>query len=176
MFARALLSLAFLMPSGIALAQVGDSCKQIVLPSTAQLRGAAPSIGLWVYAMLGDGKIDLGFGGPEPDEFQIEFYSDQIGTFALGTSPDNNFATCNRCVLLSEDLDGISGRKSYFPSEGVLSIGTPPGANELAISITGLRLIEVSINPATSVSTPVPDGGCVVQVSDSIFKHGFEGT
>ncbi len=169
-------SLAALVAAAVltAPARADVPCTPIVLPATAQLRGAAPSFPLWAYSMLGDGTTDLGFGGPEPDDFQIEFYSAAVGTFDLASGIEANFATCERCVLLSEDIQGVQGMKSYFPDAGALTISTAPGAPELAIGLSGLRLVEVTIDPDTLVSTPVPGGACFEQVSDAIFANGFE--
>ncbi len=155
-------------------AQADIPCTPIVLPETAQLRGAAPSFPLWAYSMLGDGTTDLGFGGPEPDDFQIEFYNPAVGTFNLASGIETNFATCEHCVLLSEDIQGVQGLKSYFPDAGALTISTAPGPQELAIALSGLRLVEVTIDPNTFISTPVPGGACLVQVVDPIFTDGFE--
>lgn len=154
--------------------RAAPACTPIVLPETAQLRGAVPSFPLWVYSMLGDGTTDLGFGGPEPDDFQIEFYSPDVGTFDMASGDEANFATCKHCVLLSEDIEGIQGGKSYFPDAGALSISTAPGPQDLAIVLSGLRLVEVTIDPNTFISTPVPGGACLVQVNAPIFTDGFE--
>lgn len=158
-----------------AAARTVPACTPIELPATAQLLGAAPSIPLWVYGMMGDGTTDLGFGGPAPDNVQIEFYDPATGAFHLGD--ETNFATCTHCLLIAEDIqsDGITPLKAYFQSAGTLTVTTPPGAPAYDIGLSGVRLVEVTIDPGTSESTPVEGGACYEQApADGIFADGFE--
>lgn len=150
------------------------SCTPIVLPSTADLREQDPNPA-WTYGLMGDGTTDLGLGGPLPDFGRLDIYNNgSAGSFALGTGPESNYATCDHCVLVYRDIANNAPGKTFFQSAGTLTLPQPPGAATLDISFTDLTLVEVTIDPDTFISTPVPGGECYVQVSDVLFANGFE--
>jgi len=59
-------------------------------------------------------------GSPADDQLWIDFYSsarydgEATGTFDLSMAPDDNYATCARCVWLGQDLGTVSDPKAYF--------------------------------------------------------------
>lgn len=127
-----------------------------------------------------DPGTDLGFGGPERDMIYLGFYYSGYGASGpidLGSAPNDNYSTCEVCLSVLEDLDmGSQPAKFMFPSTGVINIIqlTLPGtAFELDVSFSELQVVEVTIDPETASSVPVPGGVCYVQKS-GIFRDGFE--
>ena len=80
------------------------------------------------------------------------------GTYAIEDDPLNsNFSTCHTCILIAEFTS--TDERIFFATTGQLNIETigPPG--ELLIAtLSNTNLIEVTIDPNTFESTPVPDG------------------
>lgn len=94
------------------------------------------------------------------------------GTFALGPQgTDENFGDCAHCVYLV----GQSRGRVYFADQGSLELRQDPYSRRLDAHITGLRLIEVEVDPVTRASTPVPGGGCA-QVADFTATGLFPAT
>ncbi len=103
-------------------------------------------------------------GGVEPDQFRIEFYASDTGPFDLGTSPNDNYADCEQCLRIFEDIDGMGSQAAqFFQESGTLTIdaASDPEVGPVIASTTGVTLIEVEIDPMTLVSTPVMDGRCI---------------
>lgn len=154
-------------------AHANVNCAPIVVPTTGTLLQS--DSGLWKYGLFGDGSTDLGFGGPQPDLFPIELYSDgSAGTFDLGAGIDSNYSTCSHCVLIYRDIQGDVPGKVFYQSAGTLTLNQPAGAATLDFSVSGLHLVEVTLDPNTFASTPVPDGECYIQAADKIFVSGFD--
>jgi hypothetical protein len=154
----------------------GVTCTPVVLPTSAQLVDSDIGAPFWIYSLLGDGTTDLGFGGPDPDKIQVEFYYNNLtGTFDLGAGDDTNYATCAHCVLIVQDIQGGSADKLFYQSAGAMTLATSPGPAQLDIELSGVTLIEVTIDPNSFESVPVPGGACYVQVTDEIFGNGFDG-
>jgi hypothetical protein len=89
-------------------------------------------------------------------------YNGQLtGTFDLSAAIDSNYASCSRCFLLIEDVSGTA--KYFFQQSGSLVIA--PSSDQLNgtvnATLSNVTLIEVTVDPATYTSTPVPNGECL---------------
>ena len=134
-----------------------------------------------IYAVGADGSSNLGFGAFQPDVIRFEFYSytqaaPATGTFDLGSGVDANYQTCEQCIVVYQDFTGGGTPKTLFQTGGSLTIdmNTVPGLNsELNLSWSNVSLAEVTIDPATFLSTPVPGGECYTILPDGIFADGF---
>lgn len=140
--------------------------------------GDSPALQIAVYEL--STSADLGFGGPGPDRIELQFFDSSYnatGTFDLTAGGNANFATCAVCVLVVQDVGGGAGvEKQLFQSAGAVTVhpSTPPGPSPaLNIELSGVRVVEVTIDPDTFVSTPVPGGACYRQ-GDVLFANGFE--
>lgn len=80
-----------------------------------------------------------------------------VGTFDLSQGGDNNFGTCAHCVFVRTD----TAERAYFTESGILESTSDPYSRRADFSLSGLKLIEVTVNPLTRESTPVEGGGCV---------------
>jgi hypothetical protein len=137
----------------------GSGCTQITFADLAidQANGDAG-----VYAA----DVSPNLGGADPDLFVAAFFGpglgsfdgDQAGSFDLTLNGDDNLATCSRCLIVFDDQD-----TAYFQSQGTLVVESDSQqlTGFLNATVTGLRLIEVTIDPNTDVSTPVPNGACL---------------
>ena len=104
-------------------------------------------------------------GTPTPiDDFLIgQFFSSAQGTFDLGKGNNTNYATCDQCILVHEDVDASSNPKTVFFQESgsiTVSEGKPTDGSG-AGSIINATLAEVVIDPISFESTPVPNGRCL---------------
>jgi hypothetical protein len=170
-YSVSILALVFTTTSALAHADA-PACQPIVIPSSAQLLDSSPDY--WSYGLGGDGSTDLGLGGPQPDLLALEIYGNGFaGTFNLGSSDESNYATCAHCILLHRDWPSAV-QKIFFQAAGALSYNQAAGPEELDVAVSALRLVEVTIDPNTYVSTPVANGECYVQVIDKIFVNGFD--
>lgn len=140
--------------------------------------GDSPALQIAVYEL--STGADLGFGGPGPDRIELQFFDsayNATGAFDLTAGGNANFATCAVCVLVVQEVGGGAGvEKQLFQSAGVLTVhpSTPPGPSPvLDIELFGVRVVEVTIDPDTFVSTPVPGGACYRE-GDVLFRNGFE--
>lgn len=105
------------------------------------------------------------------DTFSIQFYEEdptkareeiKVGTYDLGSGLNANYSTCTECALIYEDYDQESGgyAKSFFQMEGTIEITeVKEGTIESKGKITA-KVVEVSVNSESFVSTPVEGGGC----------------
>ncbi len=104
-------------------------------------------------------------GTPTPiDDFVIaQFFSGEQGTFDLGSGDNTNYATCNQCILVHEDVDTSSNPKTvFFQKSGTITVskGNPTNGSG-AGSLVNVTLEEVTVDPTTYQSTPVPNGRCL---------------
>jgi len=93
------------------------------------------------------------------DDLVLQFYSPAAGTFALGTAPNDDFATCAQCLLANVDPGGAAPR-TFFQSAGSVTLGDDPTDGSLDATLSGVELVEVTIG-ASYASTPVPGGACL---------------
>jgi hypothetical protein len=106
-------------------------------------------------------NLEPNVGGPETDLFLFEFYwnggdGGRVGTFKFGTGGDANFATCSRCFFIH------SSDKDLLAASGVLEIDadSTPIDGVIHATLRDATFVEVTIDPTTLVSTPVPNGLC----------------
>lgn len=96
------------------------------------------------------------------DQFRLELYDDTLtGSFDLTDGDDANYATCLNCFLVYQDIDQAAGSATFFfQAGGTVDYGAsvPP---LVAGSVTDLTLVEVTIDPETFESAPVPGGACL---------------
>lgn len=156
----------------------GQPCPSAQFGESYQRVGDSPSLQLAVYEFVTGG--DLGFGGPAADRIELQFFGgayNTTGSYSLSSAPNDNFATCEVCVLVIQDEGGgADPEKFLFQSAGSLTVAaaTPPGPSaSLQVGFAALQVVEVSIDANTSVSTPVPDGACY-RPNGVLFANGFE--
>ncbi|MFH2008687.1 MAG: hypothetical protein ABI333_19020 [bacterium] len=112
--------------------------------------------------------IDL--GGPRGYAIIVELWGDYVaggittGSHQLGVGADANYATCAYCALLIEcaDPDCNNAMKYFMPLAGTLQLDEIGLANagDVRGSLSDVNWKEVTINPETADSTPVPAGPC----------------
>lgn len=163
---RQLAAVAFALLSTVSYAQ---TCAPLVAPTSTTLSFTGP--GYWRYT-ISSGYI---VGSPAIDELNAEFYSPAVGSFDLATGDNNNYATCNQCVTFDRDYTDPVQAKLFFQSAGTITTSQALGTDPLTITLTNTRLVEVTLDPQTYVSTPVPGGECYDLVPDQTFRSGFDG-
>ena len=104
-------------------------------------------------------------GTPTPfDDFVLaQFFSSAQGTFDLATGNNTNYATCDQCILVHENVDASSNPETvFFQDSGTVTVveGNPTAATG-AGTIVKATLVEVTIDTASYQSTPVPNGRCI---------------
>lgn len=101
------------------------------------------------------------FGAADEDSLNLEFYGDPLPTGAvdLATAPNDNYATCTTCLVLSQDITMDGAAKYFFQSAGTLDLGATT-APFITTSLD-VTLVEVTIDPETYQSTVVENGECL---------------
>ena len=128
------------------------------------------------------------FGDEElPDYFWMEFYDEngdpvympEKGTYDLGSGRNTNYATCNECVRIYQDLitpedeeEDSHPTKEFFQKSGTLTIEATDDNYNIKGTIKA-TLVEVTINTDTYESTPVANGACI-KIETSNFDSGVE--
>jgi hypothetical protein len=113
---------------------------------------------------------------PMPDLLYLELYKGygvfstmiMTGTFNI-TGMELNYATCGVCPRIFTDYDtgtGMSADQQYFATGGSVTINTL--TPNFTGSVNNLEFEEVTVNPTTFESTPVP-GGCTTAVMSGAF-------
>lgn len=137
------------------------------LQGTAQANTAATFI-----AYYGELNTD-----PMQDVLSIQLYAGygvftgdagvRPGTYTL-SGDETNFATCGACVQIFADVnpDGGAGGERYMATGGTLTLTSTQGT--LTGSLSNANLVEVTVDPNTFVSTPVPNG-CTSSISSASF-------
>jgi hypothetical protein len=98
----------------------------------------------------------------------LEFFdhagAQTAGSFDVSQPPDDNYSTCAHCVLAYENFD-LGSPTEYYPDSGTIDVSEPDVSftGESSGTLTSMRLIEVEVN--STVTTPVPGGGCLSIVS-----------
>jgi hypothetical protein len=139
---------------------VSTICKQATLDGDRVLTDTCAD-GSCAYYQVGsdgttyEGTTDLGYGGTQPDVISFEFYSYMFdtppatGTFDLGTGNNSNYATCNQCILILQDLVGPQNPQKYFFQTGgsiTIDANTVPGTGaDVGLSWSNVTLAEVTI-------------------------------
>lgn len=147
------------------------TCKNVTLSGTLTYYEESAPEEDFVAFILGAGE-DFGFGGALPDLLWIEFYADvdQTGTYDLGSAGENdNYATCVQCVSAFVDVDNQAGdyESDLFQVSGTLTVaaGSAPSTQKVTITLTNLKLEEVTFDEEDLTSTPVPGGACYTVTS-----------
>ena len=147
-----------------------DSPPQIDAPPACTAVTSMPQdfagIGTNAVAWFAQLDQDLGDGGPAFLRFEYWINTpngaDLTGTWDLADGIDANYATCSTCILgLSTNADGEVVR-IFFQSAGTANITQDPHATQtMAGTLANTTLVEVTIDPDTAMSTPVPGGECL---------------
>ena len=121
------------------------------------------------------------------DFFSLQFYIDEttlqtelaVGSYDLGAGKNKNYATCTECALIFEDYDPDAGTiaKRYFQYDGSIEISEVKEGTLESKGTISARLVEVTIESGTYISTPVPGGTCyeVTGSWDTICVPNCEG-
>ncbi|TNF24283.1 MAG: hypothetical protein EP329_25155 [Deltaproteobacteria bacterium] len=119
-----------------------------------------------VVAGTGLFRVDLsaeGAGAADlTDLLQLEFYTTDTGSFDLASGDNANYATCVQCVRAFLDIENSPSRQ-FFQTAGTLVVdaASDVSAGPAQVGITGLHLVEVTIDSSTYTSTPVAGGACI---------------
>jgi hypothetical protein len=97
----------------------------------------------------------------------------KTGTFELGVGPEANYSTAEHEVLAFEDPTSAGSVRKFFPVSGQLTIdATTPAATAATKGMKGrlsnVKMVEVTIDSTSHVSTPVPGGKCVY-IADKVL-------
>jgi hypothetical protein len=122
-------------------------------------------------------------GTADTDRASLQFYDTisaptlATGTFDLSAGKDNNFSTCQHCLLAYEDVNATAP-VSYFQKSGSLKIDaiSSPVDTEVKASLTDVTLVEVTIDSSTYTSTPVANGRCLHIASLALDTSNLVGT
>lgn len=126
---------------------------------------ACREIEVWDVVSVADGVatgvITPQLGGPEPDVFRFDLRKpvEPYSGYSLDASPDDNLATCERCVRVIEYATPPEAPRQYFQASGSLTLGAADGSDG---ALYDAVLVEVEVDPETSRSKPVPGGNCLV--------------
>lgn len=143
----------------------GTGCAQVVasMPSLAYADDVSVAFALRMTPVPADASTEM--------QLLFERYvpGPDVGTFELGGEGDDaNFGNCRHCVV----LPGLTFERAFFADRGTLITRADPYTRRLDVSVTNLRLIEVSVNPETRESTPIEGGRCV-EVADFEAQGSF---
>ncbi len=134
-------------------------------------------------------RVDLPVEGYAKTRLALELYQGETeplttGTFDLSAAPDDNYGTCEHCVLLVAFDDSGQARRVFFQESGTmtLSVYDPDAAWVAAGSVESARLVEVTQHadltwevvpsglcfdvPSWSFDTRIVDGGPCERVED----------
>jgi hypothetical protein len=117
--------------------------------------------------------------GEPNDFFSLEFIEtaagpspldNGVGTYEFGaTTDDQNYETCQTCLLMGQNCTANAGCDSYFlaTSGSVEITAVDLASNILAGRLVGAELEEVTVDFDTYISTPVANGAswCVADVA-----------
>jgi hypothetical protein len=98
---------------------------------------------------------------PAADFFLLEFFSQAAtttGVFALGTGDDDNFATCTRCVSVS---DGSASGRYFFATSGTLEMEQAAEvlSGRFTATLRDVTYVEIEVGD-DMLFHPVPNGEC----------------
>lgn len=101
-----------------------------------------------------------------PDDMRVEFYATTPGTFNLANAPDDNYSTCDHCLVVQEDNSGTPAQPSatrfYYQQSGSMTFSGTTSTGPITLSLSNVKLVEVTIAGSPSfASTPVPNGQCL---------------
>ncbi|MEM6991414.1 MAG: hypothetical protein AAF721_12980 [Myxococcota bacterium] len=122
------------------------------------------------------GHVEEFLGMKDPDIVQFEFYTADNGMFDLTSAGVNdNYITCEQCVLAVEDPMTMKPPRLYFQSEGSITVSDASivQGGVLEVTTEGVVLVEVTI-AKDATSTPVEDGACVA-IIDGTYTNLVDG-
>lgn len=116
------------------------------------------------YTNILNANLVANIGGVDKDIVNMEFYNaaPAAGVHDLSSGADADYQTCDYCLTMYMDVDANNVLKKYFFQAGGMMIVSSTGAqpNEAHGFLQDITLIEVTIDPNTFHSTPVPGGEC----------------
>jgi len=119
------------------------------------------------------GTRDLGLGDGRPDALVFEFYTNATGTFDLGSSLNDNYASCDQCLRVVQDIDpsGAEDPRHFFQKAGTLVVdaSSPPESGRLLVEVRDLVLQEVTIF-ADYHTEPVKGGACYEAGASLVYQ------
>jgi len=91
---------------------------------------------------------------------ELNRYADAayVGTFALGEGPDASYGSCAHCAMA---LYGTTFEGAYFADRGSVTFAADPFDRHLSLSMSDVRLVEVTFEGSDLHTVPVPGGGCI---------------
>ena len=103
----------------------------------------------------GDYMLSIGFyNKPSP-----------IGEYDLASDLNNNYKTCNQCVLVYRyDSEGKTILKNFYPTKGILELYETSDAKlgKSKGEVRDIELTEVAIDKMTSETTIIENGECII--------------
>jgi hypothetical protein len=111
------------------------------------------------------------FGGANPDTIRLELFpaagQPLSGVQDLAANGNDNYGTCTSCLVAGEDLVGTAPARYYFAESGTIDLGPIAADGIVGAPITSgfvdnAKLVEVTVNLDTFVSTKVEGGACLV--------------
>ncbi len=119
--------------------------------------------------------VQTPLGGADEDVVLLQLFDPQTaGTFDLSTPPDDNYEACEHCVALGIDwpVDADDPVERYFQSAGTLTLTKAYSAADPSVrgSLKNVKLIEVTMDPDTFHTTPVPNGKCIT-IKSLVFDY-----
>lgn len=122
---------------------------------------AWPVLGGLTAEAAGSFYYDPIFGGSE--RLYVQSFSPELDVFDLASGVNANYATCEQCVLVVDDISAENPRYFFqttgtmLVNDGSAPVGTPP---TIDVQLIGVTLREVTLDPETWRSTLVPGGDC----------------
>lgn len=123
-------------------------------------------------------KVTPGLDGATADWLYVELYDSttpdlpplELGTFPLGTAPNDNLATCQHCVWMSVDWDGESPLERVFvATEGTVTLTEVNDPLDLVFAGTTSELVLREATLDDTGASTVLDGGRCLRVAPVVF-------
>jgi hypothetical protein len=104
----------------------------------------------------------------------LSLYERETGRSTFGVGDDDNLATCEHCLLGTIFEDGIAEKK-FFADLGTIDIRSQslPQYGVLDAALDNVRLVEITWDPETFESSPVPGGECI-RIESSEIAVGLD--
>lgn len=118
------------------------------------------------------GRYSPNTQGAEADFLSLEFFPSgsaalNPGARELSKTPNDNYRTCEYCVRADED-DKTGNRHIYLAASGTVELTSVDSATGASSGkLRNVRLVEVTIDPVSHESKPVPGGNCLMLSSAS---------
>lgn len=113
-------------------------------------------------------NISPQLGSEVADLFWIELYDDVTGVLAVGDGVDDNYKTCDHCLLIAEDSptgDLVEATRLYYATSGTMEISeaSVPTEGVLDATLSEVVFKEVTIDRANTgfLTTEVSGGRCL---------------